>query len=242
MSAVPRFSDAKRTARKVREVPCVDGSELARRIFTARRWSVQPCVRPVSAAHRAAGHSALRGSGPGQKHAFDNALAHVGCPDRRKLPAEASRVRRAEFAWSHAQASTRPIPGRAIFQSNEDRFAGTSSVTAFPPNGHGVSDFAPRSGFARGQLIVSIEIRPQTPCTTFVKPGKRAGRSAAVECGPRERNHLLGDGHTAVLRARPRSRSSIAGLRDHRTCDIRRRGYRPVGTDKLRGLRIRVYP
>ena len=46
-------------------------------------WSVQPCVRPLSAAHMAAGHNALRGSGPGQKHAFDNALAQVGCPDRR---------------------------------------------------------------------------------------------------------------------------------------------------------------
>src|SRR5262249_20513654 len=31
----------------------------------------------------AAGHNALRGSGPGQNLAFDNALAHVGCPDRR---------------------------------------------------------------------------------------------------------------------------------------------------------------
>jgi hypothetical protein len=31
-----------------------------------------------------AGHNALRGSGPGQQHAFDNnAMAHVGCPDRR---------------------------------------------------------------------------------------------------------------------------------------------------------------
>jgi hypothetical protein len=31
-----------------------------------------------------AGHNALRGSGPGQKHAFDsNAMAQVGCPDRR---------------------------------------------------------------------------------------------------------------------------------------------------------------
>src|SRR3974390_2414095 len=29
------------------------------------------------------GHNALRGSGPGQKDAFDDALARVGCPDRR---------------------------------------------------------------------------------------------------------------------------------------------------------------
>jgi hypothetical protein len=63
--------------------PCVDGSGLARRIFTLQRWSVQPCVRPVRAALMTAGHNALRGSGPGQKHAFDNALAQVGCPDRR---------------------------------------------------------------------------------------------------------------------------------------------------------------
>ena len=48
-----------------------------------QHWSVQPCVRPLSAVHMTAGHNALRGSGPGQKLAFDNALALVGCPDRR---------------------------------------------------------------------------------------------------------------------------------------------------------------
>jgi hypothetical protein len=63
--------------------PCVDGSELARRIFTSQSWSVQPCVRPLSAVHMTAGHSALRGSGPGHKPAFENAMAQVGCPDRR---------------------------------------------------------------------------------------------------------------------------------------------------------------
>jgi hypothetical protein len=47
-------------------------------------WSEQPCVRPVCAVHVTAGHNALRGSGPGQKPAFDNnAMAQVGCPDRR---------------------------------------------------------------------------------------------------------------------------------------------------------------
>jgi hypothetical protein len=30
-----------------------------------------------------AGHNALRGSGPGHNPAFENALALVGCPDRR---------------------------------------------------------------------------------------------------------------------------------------------------------------
>ena len=48
-----------------------------------QHWSVRPCVRPVFAVHMTAGHNALRGSGPGQNPAFDNALAHVGCPDRR---------------------------------------------------------------------------------------------------------------------------------------------------------------
>ena len=36
-------------------------------------WSVQPCVRSVCAVHMTAGHNALRGSGPGQKAAFEDA-------------------------------------------------------------------------------------------------------------------------------------------------------------------------
>ena len=56
---------------------------MARRIFTSQGWSVQRCVRPLSAVHMTAGHNALRGSGPGQNLAFENAVAHVGCPDRR---------------------------------------------------------------------------------------------------------------------------------------------------------------
>src|SRR5258708_1986276 len=64
-------------------VPCVDGSVLARTFFTSQVWSEQPCVRPIDAVHMTAGHNALRGSGPGQKPAFDNAVAQVGCPDLR---------------------------------------------------------------------------------------------------------------------------------------------------------------
>jgi hypothetical protein len=52
-------------------------------LHVLQSWSVQPCVRPINAVHMTAGHNALRGSGPGQKPAFDNAVAHVGCPDRR---------------------------------------------------------------------------------------------------------------------------------------------------------------
>ena len=48
-----------------------------------QHWSVQPCVRPFNAVHMTAGHNALRGSGPDQTHAFDNASTQVGCPDRR---------------------------------------------------------------------------------------------------------------------------------------------------------------
>jgi len=52
--------------------------------FSSRlqHWSEQPCVRPLSAAHLAAGHNALRGSGPGHNRAFEDAVAQVGCPDR----------------------------------------------------------------------------------------------------------------------------------------------------------------
>jgi hypothetical protein len=78
-----RLSDLFVARWQVAKVPCVDGSGLARIFFTPQAWSVLPCVRPSSAVHMTAGHNALRGSGPGQKHAFDDAMAHVGCPDRR---------------------------------------------------------------------------------------------------------------------------------------------------------------
>ena len=68
---------------EVSDVPCVDGSALARTFFTSQVWSEQPCVRPIDAARMTAGHNALRGSGPGQKPALDRAVAHVGCPDLR---------------------------------------------------------------------------------------------------------------------------------------------------------------
>ena len=61
----------------------VDGSRLSRDSRTVQHRSGQPCVRPIHAAHKAAGHNAFRGSGPGQKLAFDNAVAQVECPDRR---------------------------------------------------------------------------------------------------------------------------------------------------------------
>jgi len=66
ISALPPKADMDQRGRDVRFVPCVDGSELARRIFTLQARSVQPCVRPLSAVHITAGHNALRGSGPGQ--------------------------------------------------------------------------------------------------------------------------------------------------------------------------------
>src|SRR6516225_7409501 len=81
-SALPPKADIRVTHSHVCFGPCVDGSGLARRIFTLQRWSEQPCVRPVYAVHMTAGHNALRGSGPGQKHAFEDAMALVGCPDR----------------------------------------------------------------------------------------------------------------------------------------------------------------
>jgi hypothetical protein len=83
-SGLPQSADIARPARLVRFVPCVDGSGLARAFFTVlQHWSLQPCVRPFDAVHMTAGHNALRGSGPDQNLAFDNAMARVGCPDRR---------------------------------------------------------------------------------------------------------------------------------------------------------------
>ena len=71
----------------------IAGVQKPAHVWTAPSWqgessrrrlgSMQPCVRPLRAVHMTAGHNALRGSGPGQKPAFENAVAHVGCPDRR---------------------------------------------------------------------------------------------------------------------------------------------------------------
>ena len=52
-------------------------------LHVLQHWSVQPCVRPLNAVHMTAGHNALRGSGPDQQPAFDNAWGNLGCPDRR---------------------------------------------------------------------------------------------------------------------------------------------------------------
>ena len=60
----PTAADVHCSVPNWRRVPCVDGSELARKNFTSQAWSVQPCVRPVSAVHMTAGHNALRGQVP----------------------------------------------------------------------------------------------------------------------------------------------------------------------------------
>src|SRR5947209_15270232 len=83
MSGSPPRTDFRTSSLPVAKAPCVDGSELARTFLTPQTWSVQPCVRPVCAVHMTAGHNALRGSGPGQKPTFKDAMARVGCPDRR---------------------------------------------------------------------------------------------------------------------------------------------------------------
>src|SRR4029077_4624231 len=51
--------------------PCVDGSGLARRIFTLQQWSEQPCVRPVCAVHVTAGHCPPRI----RSRSFEDAMA-----------------------------------------------------------------------------------------------------------------------------------------------------------------------
>src|SRR6476620_4385018 len=54
---------------------CIRSTMLHAGARGLRLGSVQPCVRPLSAVHMTADHNALRGSGPGHKHAFDDAVA-----------------------------------------------------------------------------------------------------------------------------------------------------------------------
>src|SRR5438067_9175213 len=46
-----------------------------------QRWSGAVMCPACLCGREAAGHNALRGSGPNQKHAFKDALTHTGCPD-----------------------------------------------------------------------------------------------------------------------------------------------------------------
>jgi hypothetical protein len=88
MSVILLKADIHQCGLHVRLVPCVDGSGLASQNFTSRRWSVQPCVRPVSAVRMTAGHNALRGSGPDQQPAFKGCTGTNGLsrsPDRPAL-------------------------------------------------------------------------------------------------------------------------------------------------------------
>ena len=52
-------------------LPCVDGSELARAFFRFAALVGAAMCSALDAVHMTAGHNALRGSGPGQKPAFD---------------------------------------------------------------------------------------------------------------------------------------------------------------------------
>ena len=73
----------RRTGRNVRKCHVWTAPRWQELSSRSQHWSVQPCVRPLDAVHMTAGHNALRGSGPDQKLAFDNAMALMGCPDRR---------------------------------------------------------------------------------------------------------------------------------------------------------------
>jgi hypothetical protein len=65
-------------AAKRREVPC-GRLPVGKGVLHGAGSRLRPCVRPVCAVHMTAGHNALRGSDPGQKLAFDDAMAHCGC-------------------------------------------------------------------------------------------------------------------------------------------------------------------
>jgi hypothetical protein len=67
MSALPPKADIRQRSWHVRFGPCVDGSELARTLFTfAALGGAAMCSACSCGTRKAAGHNALRGSGPGR--------------------------------------------------------------------------------------------------------------------------------------------------------------------------------
>ena len=83
MSGLPSEADITSALGNVGFGPCVDGSRLARRIITLQVGRCSHVFGLFARFTMTAGHNALRGSGPGQKLAFEDAVALVGCPDRR---------------------------------------------------------------------------------------------------------------------------------------------------------------
>src|SRR5271167_357568 len=159
MSASVRITDSTRTSREVRFVPCVDGSVLARTFFTVlQHWSVQPCVRPFDAVHMTAGHNALRGSGPDQTLAFDNASTQVGCPDRRI-------DRLCITCCSPSQPSHHAgCPARSRLSRKRDGF-----LVSLAPSHHGPD----HSGDLVGERYCGNLRRP--PCQQGCEPGPMFG-------------------------------------------------------------------
>src|SRR5947199_5667631 len=72
---------------------CIRGMSALGHVWTAppwqelsellQHWSGAVMCPACLCGREAAGHNALRGSGPNQKHAFKDALTHTGCPDPR---------------------------------------------------------------------------------------------------------------------------------------------------------------
>ena len=82
-SVVPSVVDMSRRELGFGSGPCVDGFWLSTTSITFRRLSLSSHVFGLFLRRLAAGPYALRGSGPGQERAFENALARMGCPDHR---------------------------------------------------------------------------------------------------------------------------------------------------------------
>ena len=92
-------------------------------LHVLQHWSVQPCVRPFDAVHMTADHNALRGSGPDQTPAFDNASTLVGCPDRLPPDIGAGEGRRQMAggpASRLARAEVKPQPAEFTNASEHD--------------------------------------------------------------------------------------------------------------------------
>src|ERR1700740_1353769 len=70
--------ELKRARSYFAEVPCVDGSGLARVFFTCSAGRCSHVFGLFARLTLTAGHNALRGSGPAHKLAFEDALALCG--------------------------------------------------------------------------------------------------------------------------------------------------------------------
>jgi hypothetical protein len=123
-----------------------------------QHWSGAVMCPACLCGDKAAGHNALRGSGPNQKHAFKDALTQAGSPDPRiDLVCITSSVLANSFKTSNAVSS---LPG--LTSLKRSGFDANQSSTSMPRSGHR-PQHQDRGKQNHGRIFIIAKSLPRAP-------------------------------------------------------------------------------